>query len=91
MATFEVVDLSTTQTLVEARGDVDLDSLRSQLEQIRDSIAPLLETTGEPGKLALNSIEISLTVGIEGKVWFIAKGTAEASITLTFERPESQG
>jgi hypothetical protein len=93
MPKFEVVDLSVVdltaaETTIEAKGEVDLDSLRSQLEQIRDAIIPLLQAQ-QPAGIGLSSIEIALSVGFEGKVWFIAKGTAEASIKLTFARPES--
>jgi hypothetical protein len=31
-------------------------------------------------------MELQLTVGLEGKVWFVAKGTGEASLKLTWSR-----
>jgi hypothetical protein len=31
-------------------------------------------------------MELALTVGLEGKIWFVAKGTGEASLTLTWSR-----
>ncbi len=92
MSTYQVVDLTAAQgPQAEAQGEIDLDSLRSQLEEIRDALMPVLgaEEPTQSG-LGLESVEIALSVGFEGKVWFVAKGTAEASITLTFSRPKSE-
>ena len=88
MATYPVADLSTDSTAVavESRGTVDLGELRDQLVDIRDTLSPLLAASDSDG-MRLSSLELSLTVGAEGGVWFIAKGSVEASITMTFSRP----
>lgn len=95
MATFEVVDLSSMKSPaadVSLTGNVDLDGLRDQLQQIRDSLSPLLDdqetAAGEPA-MGLQELELALSISLEGKVWFIAKGNAEASITLKFGRAKA--
>jgi hypothetical protein len=88
---YPVADLSTLGDGigVEAQGEVDLTRLRGQLEEIRDALRPVLDEADDPGRIGLRQIEVALTVGLEGRVWFIAKGSAEASLTLTFARPEA--
>ena len=88
---FRVVDLTQPDLNVASPlqagklGAVDLDQMRSQLTQIRDALSPVLEE--EPQKsIQLQSIELDLTVGLEGQVWFVAKGTAEASLRLIWSR-----
>jgi hypothetical protein len=92
-AEFSVVDLSRNDfgrgpALLQASeiGQVDLDALRDQLVEIRDSIGQVIDSSCEAGALHLSTIELDLTVGLEGKVWFIAKGSAEASLKLTWSR-----
>jgi hypothetical protein len=66
---------------------VDMDDLRDQLQEIRDSLDPLLSDSGRG--LSLNDVEIALTLSASGKVLFIAEGGVEASITLTFSRQQA--
>jgi|1185.fasta_scaffold304869_1 hypothetical protein len=71
-------------------GDVDPEALAGQLEPIREAFESRL-FQGSRGVVGfgLQSVEVSLTVTAEGGVGFIAKGSIEGSITLTFERPGS--
>lgn len=90
--TFDVVDLTPTSSPLAAGptvGKVDLDDLRNQLETIRDGIAPVLEGDAASSGIRLQKVEIDLTVGLEGHVWFIAKGKGEASLKLEFSRSSS--
>jgi hypothetical protein len=91
MATYGVAEITQAEgmTVVERRGDIDLDDLSQQLMEIRNAINPVLAEEPQPGRFGLQSLEISLTVGAEGKIWFIVSGSAEASITLTFSRPST--
>ena len=83
MATFGIA----TRTTADTPPKIDPDDLRRQLEQIRDSLDPLLHdpSTG----LSLNSVEIGLTLSASGKVLFIGEAGVEASITLTFSRDKT--
>jgi len=92
MSEYEVRDLTAGASALQGGGEagsVDLDSLREQLEEIRDSLTPVVSDQAEGDGLRLQEIELSLAVGLEGKVWFVAKGTAEASLKLTFGRPDA--
>ena len=77
------------EDLVEQRiPHVDADTIRQQLETIRDAMAPVM-TSGAAG-LSLESVALELGITGSGEVGFIvAKGTVElaATITLTFARP----
>jgi hypothetical protein len=65
-----------------------LDDLRDQLREIKDTIKPIIAE--EPaGAFGLESLQISLTIGAQGKIWFKVSGSAEASNTLTFSRPSA--
>lgn len=95
MATeFQVVDLTQgppgeeTESLLQGRavGTVDLGQLRSQLDEIRDALSPVLADQSESQGFHLNSMELDLTVGLEGQIWFVAKGKGEASLKLTWSR-----
>jgi len=88
---FSVVDLTQGQSPLQAtqHGRIDLDDLRGQLEEIRDALTPVVAHQAQDERLRLQSLELSLTVGLEGKVWFIAKGKGEASIKLVWGRSES--
>jgi hypothetical protein len=91
--TYPIVDL--TQPVPEAdfpglmsRSKVNPGSLADELVPIRDAFQRVLQgpdATG--GGFGLKTVEVSLTVTAEGGVAFIAKGSIEGSITLTFERP----
>ncbi|TML45289.1 MAG: hypothetical protein E6G19_05265 [Actinobacteria bacterium] len=98
MENYGVIDLSTESPVqVTAEGEafwagkpggVDLGKLRSQLEEIRDAILPVAAgPDGAVGGFGLQTLEIDLTIGAEGQVWFVAKGSLEASIKLTFGHP----
>jgi hypothetical protein len=87
-ATFTVVDLSQTnvqveETMLQARtGTVDLEDLSRQLSEIRDGLNPVLAEQNPDDAFRLRSMELDLTVGLEGHVWFVAKGKGEASLRL---------
>jgi hypothetical protein len=91
MDTYGVAEFTQAEGMmvVERRGDVDLDRLSGQLMEIRNAISPILTEEPQPGGLALQSLVISLTVGVDGRIWFVVNGSAEASITLTFSRPST--
>lgn len=87
MAIFDVVDLSksgTTRGGGAVAGTVDPAKLAADLANIRNELDPLLDD--EEAGITLKSIVVKLAVSAEGKVAFIAKGAAEASIEVTFER-----
>lgn len=88
MSKYPVVDLSNDAATVAiaSKGEVDIDALRDQLTEIRDALSPLVASATPAGGIQLSSLELSLTVGAEGGVWFVAKGSIEASITMTFSR-----
>lgn len=92
LATYGVAEITQTEgvTVVERRGDIELDRLSEQLQEIRNAINPIIaDETQAEGGFGLQSLEISLTVGLDGKIWFIASGSVEASITMSFSRPEA--
>lgn len=89
MATeFGVVDLSGEGSLLQgaSTGSVDIDELRGQLEQIRAALDPVVAGEGGTGAVKLKTLEVTLTVSAEGRVLFVVKGSAEASIKLVWER-----
>jgi hypothetical protein len=65
---------------------VNIDVLRDQLKDIKNRLVGVFEDKDSDGKFALNSLEISLTIGVEGGIQFISKASVEGSIKLTFER-----
>lgn len=86
--TYDIVDLSAGPGVqVEAWGKVNPRNLVEKLIPIRDALTQLIEPNS---KFGLQSLEVSLTLTAEGGVAFIAKGSAEASLTLTFARPETE-
>ena len=90
MASYGVAEITQTEgvTVVERRGELDLDDLSEQLQEIRNAITPVIADEPQAaGGFGLESLEIALTVGAEGKIWFIVSGSVEASITMTFSRP----
>jgi hypothetical protein len=89
-----VLDLRTQAPVAEGeeallRGvpRVSPSELANQLKDISDAIAPVLAEAEPSSGFGLQTIELSLTIGAEGGVWFVAKGSAEASIAVTFGRP----
>lgn len=67
---------------------VDIDKLRLELIDIKNGLVGIFEETDRKEKFGLYSLEVSLTIGAEGKIWFIASGSIEGSIKLTFKRPD---
>jgi hypothetical protein len=83
---FPVADLSASASLaLGSPPTVDPSHVARQLKIISDAIAPVLDGA-KAGPLGLSEVEISLTLGAEGGIWFVAKGSAEASIVLRFKR-----
>lgn len=86
--TYPVVDLSASSSLaIEGRREVDPRQLATQLRDISEAIGPVLADGSKNAKFGIRSIEIALSVGAEGGIWFVAKGSAEASIKLVLEPP----
>jgi hypothetical protein len=94
MIEFGVVDLSNEATEGRAIATlgrapvVNLDRMRAELEEVRDALQPLIAQADASDKthFGLRELELKLTVGIEGSILFVAKGSADASITLKFSR-----
>lgn len=94
MAEYDVVDLSSTpsgqragdRTIGAVVGSVESSVVAEGLRALRDDLSELF---ADDDRLGLKSLVIKLVVSAEGKVAFIAKGAAEASIELTFERPSA--
>jgi hypothetical protein len=84
----EVAALEKSQFGEYGKPVVNIDKLRDQLKDIENGLVGVFEDKDRQGKFALNSLEIGLTIGAEGGVWFIAKGSIEGSIKLTFKRNE---
>jgi hypothetical protein len=87
VATFGIATRPTVDAFGTDAPSIDTNDLRNQLEEIRDSLDPLLSETGRA--LSLTSVDIALTLSASGKVLFIAEGGVEASITLTFSRDQT--
>jgi len=88
MTSFEMIGVSRPAVGTDALGMDDLDridpeDLRHQLEEIRAALEPLL-TPADASRLGLTEITVGLTLGASGKILFIAEGSVEATITLTF-------
>ena len=93
MSTYGVMDLTadsptsvTAEFWQSSQRSVKLDELRRQLEEIRDAILPVAADQPADSGFGLQTLEFDLTIGAEGKVLFVAKGSIEASIKLTFAR-----
>jgi hypothetical protein len=90
MAKFDVVDLTKGSIVTRGGeygdrsivGSIDTADLARQLDTLRTDLSTVLDAS-ERG-IGLNSIVVKLTVGAEGRVAFIAKGSVEASIEVTF-------
>lgn len=87
MATFPIVGGSAGVTRGAPRSIAEVDTvvLAQSLIEIRDDLSSVLDST-KTG-LAMKGLTLKLALTIEGKVAFIAKGSAEASIEVLFERP----
>lgn len=85
---YPVADLTSSVSMaMRPTTEVEPSALAAQLQQIRDAIGPTLVEAPAARAAGLKRVEIGLTIGAEGGVWFIAKGSAEASIKMTFEVP----
>ena len=90
MATFDVVDLTAGSIVTRGGehgnrssvGSIDTAELAHQLDALRSDLSSVLDQSEEG--IGLKSMVVKLTVGAEGKVAFIAKGSIEASIEITF-------
>ena len=98
MATYGVADLTQASSLnfsegvgpnLVAVGEVRSEEVANQLKDIRDTISTVLDDMPQSREMRLETVELNLTVGAEGGVWFVAKGSLEASIKLSFSRPAS--
>jgi hypothetical protein len=88
--TYPVVDLTTnqpgTEVAYESGVKVNPEAIARELKDIADAVAPIVDSEQAGAGFGLQSVAITLTVGAEGGVAFVAKGSAEASITLTLAR-----
>ena len=73
-ARYRVVDLTAeTATMAADRPtEVDPEDVARQLKDISDAIGPALTDAAPTGSFGLDSIELTLTIGAEGAVWFVA-------------------
>jgi hypothetical protein len=104
MAEFGIVDLSVPshsapseeaaplvsgQSAAGFLGNVDTAVVASALESLREDLAAHIAAKDEGLRLA--SVTIKLTLTAEGKVAFVAKGSAEACIEVVFATPPARG
>lgn len=97
MAEFDIVDLTVAadepakpgtkskvagQGAASTLGSVDTSIVAAGLEALREDLAAHVKS--EKGGLRITTVTVKLTVSAEGKVAFVAKGTAEASIEVVF-------
>src|SRR4051794_1307147 len=98
MAEFGIVDLTlpaaqkastkpvvTGQAVGGLLGTVDTAVVANSLESLRKDLADHISSKGSGLKLA--SLTVRLSISAEGKVAFVAKGTAEACIEVVFATP----
>ena len=97
VAEFDIVDLTISEAEPVAHpaegtvagqsaggtlGSVDTAVVAAGLESLRQDLAGHLKA--DKGGLRLTTLTVKLTVSAEGKVAFVAKGSAEASIEVVF-------
>ena len=82
---YPIVELTTHGAETVPHAGVDLDTLRQQLVPVRDAMLDLFEGGTSKRGVALQRLEVGLSVTKDGRVAF-ATGNATASFTLTFER-----
>lgn len=78
-------DADATATI---EGVVDPGRIAEEVRRIVDQMATVFKN---PLGLPLKSMEVALTVTLEGSIGFLGTGgkaTGEGSITLTFEKPD---
>jgi hypothetical protein len=89
---YPVVDLTDQNSRLEGLPTVDPKAVAGELLDIANAIGPVIaEAKPDSSGFGLQSIEIALTIGAEGGIGFVAKGSAEASITARFGRGPAGG
>ena len=79
------VSTETEEYIDYGRPTVDPERIAEEIMDIKRKLNRVFEEDTE-GSFALHSVEVQLAIGVEGGIWFIAKGTAEASLKLVFGR-----
>lgn len=82
---YPIVELTAQGAETVPHAGVDLEHLSEQLVPLRDAMLELLDGAGAKRTVALQRLEVGLSVTRDGRVAF-ATGNATASLTLTFER-----
>lgn len=82
---YPIVDLTTDGVEVVPHRGVDLETLSAQLVPVRDALLELFKGGPTNSRVALQRLEVGLSVTRDGRVAF-ATGNATPSLTLTFER-----
>ncbi len=82
---YPIVDMTPRGAEIVSHRGIDPDTLTAQLTPIRDALLALFEDPPSRSRVALQRLEVGLSVTRDGIVAF-ATGSATASITLTFER-----
>ena len=84
---YPVYDLTIEPAVLESSPRVDPAALAQELREISEKIGPVVAAASDhESHFGLDSVEIALTIGVEGGIGFVAKGSAEASITVRFAR-----
>lgn len=82
---YPIVELTAQGAETVPHAGVDLEHLSEQLVPLRDALLELLEGASSKRTVALQRLEVGLSVTRDGRVAF-ATGNATASLTFTFER-----
>lgn len=82
---YPIVELTAQGAETVPHAGVDLEHLSEQLVPLRDAMLELLDGARAKRTVALQRLEVGLSVTRDGRVAF-ATGNATASLTLTFER-----
>jgi hypothetical protein len=77
----------TGQSAASTLGSVDTSVVAAGLESLRQDLAAHVQV--DEAGLRLATVTVKLTVSAEGKVAFVAKGSAEASIEIVFSAPRA--
>ena len=85
-----ITDVTVGAEGFDGAGEVALDKVSGAIDKLKRALTPTMAQPASGG-LALESIEVGLAVTVGSEVGIFAKGTAEAeaSITVTFARPEA--
>jgi hypothetical protein len=82
---YPIVELTAQGAETVPHAGVDLEHLSEQLVPLRDALLDLFEGSRPRRTVALQRVEVGLSVTRDGRVAF-ATGNATAALTLTFER-----